>query len=539
VTAVDGPPPHRTKGGGPTTITLTDDAAPAAVRGRTRHPAWSILAAAAALKLATHIVAIAVTPYSVHRDELLYLAMGRYLRFLSMDFPPFIAVAANVGTFLGGESLWGIRVLAALAGTALLVCAGLAVIELGGGRLAMALTMLAMLTAPLFLRSASLFQPVVFDQLWWTIALLALVRLGTRGGRPRDWLLLGAAGGIGLLTKFSIGFIAVGIAAGLLLTPSRRWLATPWPWLAALLALVLGSPSILGQVNLGFPVAGQMADLQAVQLQRVGPFEFLTGQVMMVGPAVLLALYGAVCLWRRSEPEVRAAGVAAVAAVVLLLVLRGKPYYAGPVYPVLLAGGAVGVEALRRHRTGLAAGLAALVAAYGAVTVPLGLPVLPPEPMARYATWLGISGAVRTNTGVVLALPQDYADMLGWEEQVAAVAAAYHGLPPADRARAVLIASNYGEAGAIDWFGRRHGLPRAVAPVGSYWFFGPGDLPGEVAVTLGVHAREVEGFYDEYVEVARIANPWGVPEQRDNPIAVVRGPRRTLQEIWPEFAGRN
>jgi 4-amino-4-deoxy-L-arabinose transferase-like glycosyltransferase len=504
-----------------------------------RHPAWSILAAAAALKLATHIVAIAVTPYSVHRDELLYLAMGRYLRFLSMDFPPFIAVAAHVGTFLGGESLWGIRVLAALAGTALLGCAGLAVIELGGGRLAMALTMLAMLTAPLFLRSASLFQPVVFDQLWWTIALLALVRLGTRGGRPGDWLLLGAAGGVGLLTKFSIGFIAVGIAAGLLLTPSRRWLATPWPWLAALLALVLGSPSILGQVNLGFPVAGQMADLQAVQLQRVGPFEFLTGQVMMVGPAVLLALYGAVCLWRRSEPEVRAAGVTAVAAVVLLLVLRGKPYYAGPVYPVLLAAGAVGVEALRRHRIVVATGLAALVAAYGAVTLPLGLPVLPPEPMARYATGLGISGAVRTNTGVVLALPQDYADMLGWEEQVAAVAAAYHGLPPDDRARAVLIASNYGEAGAIDWFGRRHGLPRAVAPVGSYWFFGPGDLPGEVAVTLGVHAREVEGFYDEYVEVARIANPWGVPEQRDNPVAVVRGPRRTLQEIWPEFAGRN
>jgi 4-amino-4-deoxy-L-arabinose transferase-like glycosyltransferase len=498
----------------------------------------AILAMAGA-KLLAHVITIAITPYSVHRDELLYLAMGRYLRLFAMDFPPLIALLANAGRFLGGDALWGIRLLPALVGTAIVVLAALIARELGGGRGAQLLAMLAVLAPPLFLRSAALFQPVVFDQLWWTLALYGLVRIGTRGGRPADWLLLGVAGGLGLLTKFSIAFIAAGMAVGLVLTPARRWLATPWPWLAGLLALVIGSPSIIGQIALGFPVAGQMADLQAVQLQRVGPAAFLTGQIMMVGPGMLLAAIGAVWMLRRRDAGVRAAAVACVVAFVLLLVLRGKPYYAGPIYPALMAAGAVGVLQSPRFGRFAAGAVALLVVAYGAVTLPIGLPILPPMAMARYADALGMSGAVTTNTGRVLRLPQDYADMLYWEEQVAAVAAAYHSLPVAERERAVLLGSNYGEAGAIDFFGPKYGLPRAIATVGSYWFFGPGDLPGEVMVTLGVEPHEVQGFYAEFEEVARLENPWGVPEQQDVLIAIARRPAATLQEIWPRFAGQN
>jgi hypothetical protein len=527
-----------------------------------------LIALLAATKLGLHLATIAVTPYSVHRDELLYLAMGRYLRLFAMDFPPLIALLANATRFLFGDTLFAIRILPALAGTAVLVLSLLIVREIGGGRTALLLTGLAMLAAPLFLRSASLFQPVVFDQLWWTLALLALLRIGaadsgretgssgggTSGsagggtsGSPdarhagaRNWLLLGAAGGLGLLTKFSIAFIALGVLAAILITQQRRWLRTRWPYLAAAVALVIGSPSIIGQIALGFPVAGQMGDLQATQLERVTTGAFLSGQVMMIGPAVLLALAGAVWLLAAGEARPwRAAGWAAVVAFGTLLLLHGKAYYAGPVYPLLLAAGAVALERTQRWRRTLIATTSLLTIAYGAVTLPLGLPVLPPASMARYAAGLGVTSAVRTNTGTVLPLPQDYADMLGWEEQVTAVAAAYHALPAVDRDRAVLIASNYGEAGAIDFFGARHGLPRAVAPIGSYWFFGPGALPGDVAVTIGFEAPELDGFYHEAVEVARVANAWGVPEQQDNPILVARRPLRTLQQVWPELAGRN
>src|SRR5690606_38935405 len=124
-----------------------------------------------------------------------------------------------------------------------------------------------------------------FDQLWWTVALLALLSLGS----PRSWLILGAVLGAGLLTKYSIAFIGIGIAAGVLLTPLRRWLLTPRPWLACLLALAIGSPSIAGQLRLGFPVVGQMSDLQAAQLERIGPLAFVGGNLEFLGPLALLA----------------------------------------------------------------------------------------------------------------------------------------------------------------------------------------------------------------------------------------------------------
>lgn len=505
----------------------------------------------AAAKLGLHVWTNGITPFSTHRDELLYLAMGKYLRLFHMDFPPLIALLGRLHLAVGGESLVMLRLLPAVAGTALVVLAAVIARELGGGRAAQALAGLAVLCAPLFLRAAGLFQPVVFDQLWWTLALLGLLRLGSGSGSARsNWLLLGVAGGFGLLTKFSIGFIAVGMAAAILLTPHRRWLLTRWPWTAAAIALVIGSPGLAGQLNLGFPVLGQMDDLQAVQLVHVTPLQFMGEQALLLGPGVVLAIAGVLALLL--DPALRRARVVALACVatfLLLMALRGKSYYVGPIYPALLAAGAVLVERLGRRReparslryaaAGVALVLAAVMLAFTALSLPIVLPVASPEATAARAERLGITAAVTTNTGDRLPLPQDFADMLGWEEQVAAVAAAYHALPAAERARAVVVAGNYGEAGAIDFFGPRYGLPRAVAPIGSYWFFGPGDLPGDVLVTLGLEPDDLDGFYGQVDIVARVANPWGVPEQQDNPIAVARQPTTTLQQAWPGLAGRN
>jgi hypothetical protein len=195
----------------------------------------------------------------------------------------------------------------------------------------------------------------------------------------------------------------------------------------------------------------------------------------------------------------------------------------------------------RRPRKWPAAARAAavvVVVAFGAVALPLGLPFLPPEPMARYASALGVSAAVATNQGVVLQLPQDYADMLGWEERVQAVAAVYHDLPADDRERAVIVADNYGQAGAVDLLGPRHGLPPAVFPVSSYWFFGPGEKPGEVIIKIGGDADGLAPFCGSVDLAARVDHPWSVPEERDLAIWICREPYRTLQEIWPEFRGR-
>jgi hypothetical protein len=165
----------------------------------------------------------------------------------------------------------------------------------------------------------------------------------------------------------------------------------------------------------------------------------------------------------------------------ILLVLHGKSYYAGPLYPALLGAGSVVLDRVRHPRWGpvLRWGTAGALVLFLAVVFPIGVPILPPARMAHYARAIGAGAALRTNTGETDELPQDYADMLGWEEQVRAVAEVYRSLPPADTARVVLVAANYGEAGALDFFGPRYGLPGVVSPAGSYWFFGPGPRPGE------------------------------------------------------------
>ena len=136
-------------------------------------------------------------------------------------------------------------------------------------------------------------------------------------------------------------------------------------------------------------------------------------------------------------------------------------------------------------------------------------------------------------------LPQDYADMLGWEAQAEAVGQVYHALPLPERNQAVIVAGNYGEAGAIDFFGPRYGLPGAICPCGSYWFFGPGDKPGEVVITIGPSREDLEPFFDSLQVATKVTNQWAVEEERDLTIFVARRPRGTLQEVWPTLAQRN
>jgi len=493
-----------------------------------------VIGVLAGFKLALHVAVNLITPYEFHRDELLYLAMGRHLRLWAMDFPPAIALLARAGQGVAGDSLFGLRLIPALAGTALVVLAALLSRELGGGWRAQALAALCVVASPLFLRSANLFQPVVLDQLCWSLALLALVRLLGSAG-PGSWLLLGVALGLGLLIKFSIGVIGIAIAVGILLSRLRRALRTPWPWGALVIALAIGSPSLVGQVRLGFPLVSQMADLGTTQLERMTPLDFLTGQLLW-GPSTVLALAGLTGLLaaRRLE-EFRALGIACAAAFLLLLAFHGKPYYIGPVYPALFAAGAVQVEAMGETPAAefVNWGAVTVLVAYGIIISPLGLPFLPPLRMSVYVETLGATAALRTNTGEFERLPQDYADMLGWRARVQAVAHVYDSLPPDMRAKAVIAAENYGQAGAIDYYGPAMGLPHAICTCGTYWFFGPGTLPGEVLVTIGIDESDLRTLYGNVRPSGRIDLPWSVPEERDAPLYVATEPAMTLQQFWP------
>lgn len=513
----------------------------AAVELRASRP-WSRLPfALAALVVALHVVVNATGAYGIHRDEYLYLAMGEHVRLWAMDFPPMIALAAEAQRALLGDSLVALRTVPMLAAAALILLSAWTARAMGGGRGAQAIAALAVAANPLFLRAGHLFQPVILDQLAWTLALVALVQL-CRTGDPRWWLAFGAACGVGLLVKFSIVFLGAGVLLALLATRHRRALLTRWPWIAVALVLVIGAPSVVGQLRLGWPVLGQMRDLQESQLVHVGWLDFALGQLML-GPAALLALAGVLASFRRG-PMRRYALVtlSCAGAFLVLMLLRGKAYYLGPVYPVLFAAGAVWLQRVAgggRRVAYLATPV--LVLLFGLWTLPVGVPLLRPDAMRAYLTDAGLGESLRTNRDAMGALPQDYADMLGWEAMVDTVARVYRDLPPEERARAVLIGGNYGRAGALDLHGPARGLPKAICACGSYWFWGAGDRPGEVAIIVGGTPEELGQFFGEVREVARSGrgNAWLVEEERDFAIHVVRKPHRTLQQVWPMLAGRN
>lgn len=504
---------------------------------------WPVVGAIAATVFAVHLIVNAITPYGVHRDEFLYAAMGRHLRLFGMDFPPLIALVAIVERALFGDSLIALRLVPALAAAGIILLAAGIARELGGGRFAQGTAAVALAMHPLFLRPGNLFQPVVLDQLWWTATFYALARL-RRTGDPRWWYAIGVVGGLGLLTKFSILFLGVALLVALLIE-DRRALATLGPWRALAIALAIGAPSVIGQLRLGVPLAAQMSALRVSQLAHVSAGSFLRFQLLL-GPSLLVAAAGLWSLYRKTKPELRAfriIGATCAAAFATLLILRGKPYYVGPIYPTLFAAGGVWLEAFDlgtpRGARVLRVATVTAIALYGALVLPTGLPVLPPERMARYAQALGIAEATRTNRGTMLRLPQDYADMIGWPERVALVAHVYDSLPSEKRAQAVLLAENYGEAGALDYFGPRFGLPAAVSAAGSYWFFGPGEKPGGVIITLGVDRRDLEHYCGVVTAAGRLTNDWSVEEEQDVSVYVCEQLKGTLQSLWPELAGRN
>ncbi|MEO9226094.1 MAG: glycosyltransferase family 39 protein, partial [Gemmatimonadaceae bacterium] len=392
--------------------------------------AVKVIAVLALLSIALHTIVLVVTPFGIHRDEFLYFSMGNHLRLWHMDFPPAIAILGALSQIVFGHTVAAARVFPAIEGTILIILAALLAREIGGGRFAQGFAAFAVLASPLFQRASTLFQPVVLDQICWTLALLAIAKVARARAESRDtahaWLLFGLAIGLGLLSKFSILFLCASVLLAVILTPARRELATPWPWIAVLMMIVIGSPSIVGQISLHFPVVTQMQDLKTTQLEHVSVTEFLTAPIMYLGPiSFLIAIAGACAMLVRDQLRpFSIVSLSCIIAFVLLLVLHGKPYYIGPIFPALFAGGGVLLERLSSTKFPKLASatrwsVVVLMTLTSIITLPLGVPILPVAATAQYASRIAGGAALRNNQGVRDRLPQDYADMLGWRDQAA------------------------------------------------------------------------------------------------------------------------
>lgn len=519
--------------------------------GMTEHPAKQPPVPLAVWFIAGVFLALHLLPqsgYEFHRDELLYLAMGDHLDLLRMQFPPLIGILGWLAEALPLDTLMATRLLAALAGTAVLGIGVAIARRMGGGREAQILAALGLAVGPFSLRTATLFQPVVFEVLWWSLAAWAFVALLGEGDR-RWWIVFGIAAGFGGLTKFSAAIFGGAMALAVFAGPLRRDFRTRWPWIAVLVGGLMALPSVLGQIYWEWPFFVQQEILRETQLANVTSGSFLTGQLFLTGAAAPLLVAGAIAIFAApSLRRFRSFGLAALAALVFLLLLRGKEYYFGPMHPPLLAAGSVVAGAWLAKRRWAWWGTLGWGALGGAFLLPMGIPLLPPAQMARYAEAIGQTRAVTTNRGTVLPLPQDYADMIGWREQVAEVARVYHALPETERAGALVLGGNYGRAGALAVYHEEFDLPYPISRHGDFWAWGPEDGgwgaangPGApnpspenpaVIIIVGGSVEELDTLFEEVVEAGRSLRPLGVEEEQDVGIHICRRPRESLPELW-------
>jgi hypothetical protein len=491
------------------------------------------LAALVVAKLAVHLAL--ANRYGYFRDELYFLDCGRHLDWGYVDHAPLIGLLARIALLLGG-SLPVLRSLSALAGAAVVALAILVARRLGGGRFAQSLAGLAVLVMPIRLAIDGLFTMNAFEPIFWIGAALVALRI-VQGEGPGLWLGLGAVLGLGLMNKHSTGFFAVALAGAILLTPMRRALRTRWPWLGALVALALFAPNLLWQWQRGFPTLEDLANVARTGKNVVlGPAEFFAQQALIAHPVLLpLWLGGLAWLFAAERGRYRVLGWTGAIIFGLMFALKGKNYYLAPIYPLFFAAGAVAIErglpalgiVARWARPVIVAG----VLATGAITAPIALPLFAPEDYLAYEAWLGFTPP-RTEVAHRGPLPQNLGDQFGWPELVAEIARIYAALPPEDRARAGILAGNYGEAGAVNLFGPRYGLPRAISGHQTYFFWGPEGRTGEVLIVLQWPREALLRRCRSVEEKGVHFHPWGMAEE-NRPIHLCRGFTPPLPEAWP------
>ena len=475
--------------------------------------------------------------YGYFRDELYYAACGEHLAWGYVDHAPLVALIARLSRAMLGDSLFALRFFPALAAAAKVYLSAWMARELNGGRFAQLLAALTTLLAPIYLTFDSFLSMNSFEPVFWMACAAILLRI-LNGGTKRLWLLFGIVAGIGVLNKHSMLFFGSGVFAGLWLTAARQEFAKRWVWLAGALAFLIFLPNLLWEIGHGWPTIALLHAVIGTKYSIVTPWEYVWQQSLLMHPlATPIWLAGLWYLFFDAAGRRYAAlGLAYLIVLAEMIALHGKTYYLAPAYLMLFAAGAVWIEARVLPRTGmwLRPVTVALLIAGGLIAAPLAMPILPVEYAVKYCRFWDVQ-AVHVENVPLGDLPQFFADMYGWPEQVEAVAQVFNALPVQDRERCAVLAYNYGEAGAIDYWGPARGLPKAISGHNQYALWGPRGYRGDVVIAIGFSQEQLQDIFDEVNAATRVTSQYAMPEEANLPVYLCRKPRKKLRDIWAKL----
>jgi hypothetical protein len=467
--------------------------------------AWSVAAVVAVVHFAV------AGQYDAFRNELYFIVCGRHPAFGYVDQPPLIPLLA-AATQLGGINIALLRVPAALA-AALLVPLTVAFASLlgastrGAWLAAVAAASATLITAMTATLSTTTFEPIAFTAIAYLVT-LALLRDRSRA------------------------FWWAGAIAGLALTGPRSVFRSRDLWIGVGIALLIALPNVAWQVAKGLPF------LELVRNDNSGnftgtPLHFTIDQIFSVN--VLLAplwVTGIIAPFASARlARFRFLSITFVVTALLIFITHGKSYYMAGAYPTMFALGAAACTGLPRL---LVAAWAILTAVNGAFALPLVLPVLPPARLQRMLDRMAFRPPPVERAGIGAPLMQMLSDEFGWRDLARTVGDAYAALPQADRARAAIFASNYGEAAAIDVYGAN--LPPALSGNNQYYLWGPRGFDGSVVLAVNVDPAHWSAICDSTRVVAHFGNsPYAMPYEVNRPIILCTGMHPPLPQLWPQF----
>jgi hypothetical protein len=496
----------------------------------------AVVAYIAALTLALHLATAGV--YGLFIDELYFLACGEHLAWGYVDMPPLTAVQAWLARALFGDSMLAIRLFPALAGAGIVLLTGALVREMGGRRFSQGLAALAVALAPGYLLVSSYLSMNSIEPLVWMGCALVLIRI-IRTGNTKLWVVFGVLAGIGLENKDTVLLFGFAVVAAVLLTAERRLMANRWFVAGGLVAFLIFLPNLIWMIQHHFPHLELLANIRRNHRNvELTPLQFIAQQGIFLGPLAAPLWLGG--LWhllvRRNGRPFRSVAFAYVIFIVVLLAVHGRVYYPLPFYSVLFAAGAVAFEGwlAAPYLRWVKPTYVGLVLVGGAILAPLAMPMLPPQLYLTYTRALHLRPP-RIEHRRASALPQLFADRFGWPEMVATVAKVYHSLPPEEQPKCAIFGNDYGQAGAIDFYGPKLGLPKAISGHLTYWYWGPRGYTGECMIVLGDTRAGVERWFSEVQAVAEVGHPYAMAQEHFT-VFLCRKPKGwTLREAWPHL----
>jgi hypothetical protein len=473
--------------------------------GSYRFWVWGIAALSVVMHLAVY------NTLGFHRDELLYFSLGTHPSAGYASVPPFTGIMAYFMIHLAGSNLFSARLLPALLSGVLVVLAAGITKELKGGPYARILAAIGILVLPINMRGFYMFQPVFFDVFFWTLIFyIALKWMNT--GKDRYISLLGIIAGLALLNKYLVLLLFFSFALALPFTRYRALFRNRALYLAVLLALLVFLPNLIWQVLYHLPVVTHMRALHDSQLVHVNRVGFLTDQLFLGFLSSLLilpALVGA--FFSKTLKPARPLVIASILVILMLCLLRGKSYYTAGVLPFLVCTGAVLWEKMASVKW-VRVALPSVMILLTIPALPAAIPVWKADKLAAFFEGMqrsiGVDAILRDEDGNIQKLPQDYADMLGWDELALITSKAWNEIP--EKSAAFIYCENYGQAGAISVLGKKFGLPEPVCFSESFFYWAPRDFPAEITSLVYINdelGRDIDSIFSEITVVGKISNP--------------------------------